>query len=193
MPGFNICGSGKGPPGVVETARKHRWRFVALNKDFNNNGGLDLLIFAYKATRPRPEIDKITMHHGQDEAYFPGKNRWAPITITFYEVLKQSGNFSFEQDFASVSMTDAPAEAIYKWWGQAVINLQRSHIVTDDVKKKCELDLLDGVGRAVWGYKMHGCWPSNVDPADLDYADSGILDVTFTLVYDKCEEEGPRE
>jgi hypothetical protein len=172
MPGFNINGIGDGPSAKIETARKNRWRFTALDPVQN------ILLFAYKSARPQPEIDRITMHQAQDEAHFPGKNRWNPIDVSFYEVVSHPDSF-----FAT-----SVALAIYQWWGTRIIDLANSKIAEGPIKKRCELVLLDGCDTWVHIYVMDGCWISKVTPDDLDYSDSDILDITFTLQMDKCRE-----
>jgi len=173
MPGFNICGIGDGPSGKIETARKNRWRFTTLDPI------QELLLFAHKATRPSPEIDRIVMHQAQDEAYFPGKNRWKPIDISFYEVVTHP---DVVQPFTA-------ALYIYQWWSAKILDLEKSRIAqVPTIKQRCELTLLDGCGYATHVYTMDGCWISKVTPDDLDYADGDILDITFTLEMDKCRE-----
>jgi hypothetical protein len=35
---------------------------------------------------------------------------------------------------------------------------------------------------------MYGCWPEKITPEDLDYADTGFAEISFTLSMDKAEE-----
>ena len=212
MPGFDIgmpsaCHEGEGgpyrPPGggrdyspshVEETARRYRYEFEVLEPlDKDSGGSTFLLLFAYKATRPSPEIDKITIHSGQDEIYRPGKNRWQPIEVTFYERLTTDS----EGDSRGGPGTyrDQAAELIYKWWGGTkdglpggVINLRNS-FHGYDYRKPCQLAMLDGYGGPVWSYYLANCWPVKVSPCDISYADTEIADITVTLSYDKAIEQ----
>lgn len=180
MPGFNIQHTAAGCPGgdsddstpaaTIETSRRHRFKFEAFDPLS------DILIYAHKAGRPRVEIDKMVHHLGQDEIYYPGKQRWLPIDITFYSAHSDSGN-------------DIVAKAIYEWWSEKVLNIAESHITTEEPKKDCTLSLLDG-GEfgTIWQYSMYGCWPEKVTPDDLDYADTGLAEISFTLSMDKAEE-----
>lgn len=165
MPGFNISKNNQGPQATVETARQHRWQFATIDPL------KDILIYAHKSGRPRVELDRATLHYQQDCVYFPGKNKWMPIDITFYHVV---GN------------TDV-ANKIYLWWSTGVINIRRSVIRLK--KETCTLELLDGNGQSVYKYTMYGCWPSKVSPDELDYASTKIGEITFTLEMDKATEE----
>lgn len=185
MPGFAIPGGGGAregaPSSVRETARKHRWLFEIEPRQGTSRSSLDQLgftIYAHKATRPSPEIDSVTIHHSQDEIYTPGKNRWAPIEVSFYEVLGRSGNIT--------------ADFIYQWWSRDVIQITKSRIagVGDGikVKRRCVLTQLNGYGRANHCYILYGAWPEKVTPDDLNYDDSAICELTIRLRYDKAAE-----
>ncbi len=173
MPGFQIFGGAcgvqggaNGPSATTETARLHRFEFTTLGP----LGGI--LLYAHRSGRPGPDIDVVTVHHSQDEVYTPGKNRWKPIEITFYEAA--NGN-------------DQVASAIFQWWSQSILNIGAS-LVNGSPKQNASLSLLDGFGGSVWSYNMYGCWVPKVDPSTLDYSDTNIAEITFTLQYDKASE-----
>jgi len=170
MPGFIVNGQGSGPSSTLETARRHRWKFLTLDPI------KDILLFAHKSGRPGPEFDKVIMHHGQDQIQFPGKNKWASIDVSFYQV---------------VGAKNDVAGAIYEWWSKSVVDISKSRISL--IKRTCELQLLDGVGDAVYIYMMYGCYISKVKPDDLDYTSSAISEITFTLEMDKVIEKSGKD
>lgn len=190
MPGFHIPQSAAscldkdafqerstytGPDPNMEYARRNRWMLEFLEPFGNVYDGI--LIYAHKCMRPTPEIDEIKIHHGQDEIYRPGKNRWNPVDFTFYE--KSPGNPTF----------DEAAERIYKWWAETTIVLTESkHGELNDYLKNCNLRMLDGVGNKIWEYNLYECWPMKVSPCDLDYSDSNIAEITVTLRFNKAKE-----
>lgn len=184
MPGFAIPGGGGArngaPSSLRETARKHRWIFEIEPRQGASRSSLDQLgftIYAHKATRPSPEIDAVTIHHSQDEIYTPGKNRWAPIEVSFYEVLGRNGNIT--------------ADFIYQWWSRDVLQFTKSRIAGvggNKIKRRCVLTQLNGYGRAVHCYILYGAWPEKVTPDDLNYDDSAICEITIRLRYDKAAE-----
>lgn len=183
MPGFSIkvegCTDGEdqtdagyeGPNPNVETGRKYRYRLRVLEPV------QDVLLYAYKCQRPTSEVDRIVMHHGQDEIYKPGKSRWLPIEVTFYEV---------------ITSTNITAQYLSKWWGKAMVNVQDSLLNRDSsFKKTCELEMVDGDGNPIWLYKMFGVWPSKVSGSDFSYTDTDLSEITCTLEIGKVIEEDP--
>ena len=181
MPGFNIvikndrcppsdCESGYvGPLSDVETGRTHRYRMRILEPV------KDVTLYAFKCQRPVCETDRMVMHHGQDEIYKPGKQRWLPIEVTFYEVIKAH---------------NLTAQYLNLWWGKSMIDVQSSTISPDpNYKRPCELELVDGCGHPVWAYYMYGVWPSKVSPSELSYADIELSSVSCVLEISKAVEK----
>lgn len=192
MPGFNIdvqdCNDSNnkgtlrhiGPQHTVETGRNHRYMLEVLEPLGNRDDGL--LLFARKITRPNPEIDEITIHAGQDEIYRPGKNRWKPVEISFYERFK--GTTSPLEDIA--------AKLIYDWWANAMITLSGSvQGNLDTYLKSAQIDMFDGFGESAWSYHLYDSWPMAITPSDLDYTDTDISLIEVKLRYSKCEEKPP--
>jgi len=198
MPGFQIksspCDDVKpiqpgydGAPANTEAFRKHRYlwetfgagsggTYLGMGKFSGGGAGWpsELRVLAWKTTRPIPEFDIITIHNGSEQIGRPGKYKWNPIDITFYEAY---------QDQPDICQT------IYDWWAKSVVNLDIStYSKPTDYLKQCTLSMLDGVGNSVWKYNLGGCWPSKVTPSDLSYADTEIADVTVTLCYAKAVE-----
>jgi len=167
VPGFNIGQNNQvqQPGAAIETARQHRWKFATLDPL------KDILIYAHKSGRPKVEFDKATLHYQQDCVYFPGKQKWTPIEISFYHVITNVDT----------------AYQIYQWWSTGVVNINRSQINLR--KRTCTLEMLNGIGDAIYRYTMYGCWPSKVTPDELDYTSSKISEITFTLEMDKSTEE----
>jgi hypothetical protein len=164
MPGFNIgdttdAGS---PRATVETRRRHRWRFTTLDPILN-----EILIYAVRADRPRPVTEKITIHHGQDQIYIPGKNRWEPIDVAFYEI----------------ENPDA-ADKLLSWY-KKVINLPTAEI-NNSFKSQGKLEMLNGQGQATWEATLYNCWPVQITWDPLDYQQSDICVITATVSYDKA-------
>jgi len=199
MPGFNIPApdSDCAPPGlegkppydppsyITESARKHRYIWEIFAAQSLGGSSLDwqsLLVYAYKCSRPTPEFDEITIHSAQDEIYRPGKNRWKPVEVSFYEVVNSAGE-------------DSPAMLIYDWWAgdprnsKSILDLRTStHNVPKDYYRLCKLAMLDGEAKYIWQYELMDCWPSKVTPSDLSYADTDIADITVTLRFNKARE-----
>jgi hypothetical protein len=161
----------------VETARKHRYAFTILDPL------KDVLLYAYKCGRPTCEADRIVICRGQDEIYKPGRSRWLPIEITFYEPV--SPNYPI----------DYTAALLHKWYGKTMINIRKGSTISQDsdYKQQCILRLLDGRDRNIWAYNMYGVWPSNITPSELSYADTSLAEISCTLNMDKVIENRQEE
>jgi hypothetical protein len=169
MPGFAIGNQSADvpqPSAVVESRRRHRWRFLTLSPPVK-----DILIHAFKADRPKSVIDKVIIHHMQDEIYVPGKNRWEPIDITFYEV---------ENPDVAKKLTE---------WNNRVINFLNATIQTD-YRTNARLQMVGGSGLETWTAQLFNCWPMKVTPETLDYSASEISTIVTTMSYDKAQLPG---
>jgi hypothetical protein len=169
---------------VIETARNHRYSLEILSPLVGFSGH-STLQYAFKITRPSPEFDVITIHNGQDEIYRPGKNRWNPVDITFYEIFVGSGAGAGRHS----TLIDQAALLIYNWWGVNMLDLTRSALNRSKrYLKNCGIAMLDGGNNPIWRYYLLNCWPVKVTPSELSYQDSEIASITITLRYDKAIE-----
>ncbi len=133
-----------------------------------------MALYAYKCGRPTPEVDKITIHHGQEEIGVPGKVRWKPIEITFYEIIEDM---------------DTVANYLNFWHQKSMIDVENSaQRPPAEYRLTCQLAMLDGAGKPVWNYNMYECWPSTVGPCELSYTDSDLAEITVTLELSKVIE-----
>ena len=180
MPGFNVPLQQKSgelafaqpgqPRATIDLARQYRWKFATLPPL------ADILVYAHKSGRPKVEFDRAQLHHIQDVIWFPGKQKWLPIDISFYHIM---GNI------------DA-ASKIYQWWSTTVLNISTATLNIQ--KQNCTLELMGeapkgGENKADYRYTMYGCWPSKVTPDELDYTSTKIGEITFTLEMDKAVEQ----
>jgi hypothetical protein len=166
MPGFAIgdqSGTGQTPEATVEMRRLHRWRFTAVN------GLIDrILIYAFKADRPKPTIDPITIHRQQEEIYFPGKIKWDPVNISFYE--------SENQPDTAIQLAK---------WIKAVLDWKNG--LGQDRRSDAELEMLSGQDSPTYKITMKRAWPSSITPDELDYSSSEISKITVQMRYDKAD------
>jgi hypothetical protein len=144
--------------------------------------------FVQSVTRPSFELDKIVVHQQQQEIYLPGKVRWSPITIKYYEPMYNAG-------LANVNQTSSgcPLTGTLSTWFDKIVNgynyiLQRNKksidIVGGGYKKHVRVDLLDGEGDSYYYYKLFGAWPIKIEPSELNYTSSELSSVVVTLSYD---------
>jgi hypothetical protein len=198
MPGFNIpsiiagchdefavkategtVGIRRQPSSSIETFRSHRFRFEILGNAELSQGIWQA--YPLRCSRPSVEIDEITIHNGPDQIYRPGKVKWSPIQLTFYEIAEPG--------------EDLTPSAIFTMWAENTINLQNSTIgkprPTPGQRRlhfDAILDMLDGRGDVLWSYSLYNCWPTKVSPANISYDESNILTTEITLRFDKANE-----
>lgn len=167
-------GSSAGATIPMEVARTHRYKVEIYNVNAGTQDSSSVTFYASKVTRPILEIDRITIHHGQDEIYRPGKQRWQPVDITFYDVIEGSSVL--------------PSKFLCEW-RKDVVNFQKSRVVGPSVLlREVQISMLDENGSEVWLYKLIGAWPMNVSPSTLAFSDSSLAETTVKISYNKLAE-----
>lgn len=177
MPGFIITNEESSnnrpmPPGTADVARTHRW-YVAI--DDIGDSAKHLTVYAHTCSRPVMEQDQIVAHSGKTQINLPGKYRWLPITIRFYE---------------GVENTVVTSNRLFEW--RKKINDYSTHVFKDVASARSAtglVSLTDAEGQAMVDYQLLNLWPTKVEYTDLDYATSNLTDVTASLVYDWCDEK----
>jgi len=177
MPGFKINGEGSGPNAGVEPAFTHRWLF-----EFDQVGTMKgVALYAMSTQRPSAEIDVIKFHHGQTEANLPGKNRWSPINVKFYEILN------------GLPEGDNTAREIFTYWAENVnsaVVLLADGKINPNFRTGCTISMLDGLGEPKHLYSLSNVWPIKIEPSELNYSSSELATVQVTLRYDAAFESG---
>ena len=177
MPGFSINGAGRGPNANVQPAFSHRWLF-----EFDQIGTMKgVALYAMSTQRPSVEIDTVKLHLGQTEIYMPGKHRWSPINVKFYELID------------GLPDGDTTAREIFVYWAKnvnsAVILLAQGRI-NPNFRATCSISLQDGLGESKHTYSLSNVWPIKIEPSELTYATGEISTVQVTLRYDAAFEQG---
>jgi hypothetical protein len=191
-PSDSIVGGPSHPP---EVGRNYRF-FIPYFKPLElDKGGSDqryaahasnegLQFYAKSAQRPRVEFDEIIIHSGQDEISRPGKMRYPPIEITFYEIITNQGR-------------DLTAQSFYAWWSQRVADISTSRLRRPGVWTNnpntgfhfnAQIDKLDGSGNACWSYLLYDCWPVNISPSQMSYDSTDLSEYTVSLRFNKLVE-----
>jgi hypothetical protein len=165
MPGFNIEGAwAEGPNSMTELRRKHRWLFTI------PSALVRATLYLQKAQRPQVKFGEAIMHHDQEQAYFAGKSEWSPISLEFYDA-EQSPDVS---------------KFIWDW----VNRVCQIPAVTVDppgrYKKKAQLEMRDGKGKATETWSLWNCWPVDTNWNELDYSSSDIALITVSMRFDRA-------
>lgn len=169
MPGFNVCGQGKGPSAVIEPRRKHRWAWTVLGRGTSSFSEAELLVLM-SASRPQWKTDIAEMHHNQEMARFAGKHSWEPITLKWYDI-EQSPDVS---------------AGVYAWI-ETVVNLASANVnVPSYYKRQSKLQMHNGSGISTEEWSICNGWPSTVNWGELDYVSNEIATIEATLVFDRA-------
>lgn len=186
MPGFNIPRPGRQPAktygsNTQEAGRMHRF-FVSISGSGAgiSDGtplGSDVTFNVKSVTRPGVEYDEIIVHSGQSQIPLPGKDKFKPIEITFYEALSKDGGAYKDMltDGLHRSLPSLNYGAGYYWTGY----------IRASYKFNMKIFMLEGKGNKYLTYSLFGCHVASLDPGDLSYADNEISTTTVTVKYEK--------
>jgi hypothetical protein len=182
-----IASQSQYPSNVVEAARAHRWKLEViiptLANTIKNRTTSDATKFtSYIKTCQRPsfEVDLITIHNQAEEIYRPGKYRWNPIDITFYEVV---GSRS--------SLTNKTASELHDWWKSSTALNHSQASVSSINSARLVIYELTGSGEVIRTYTLYGCKLIKNSPSDLDHTTSEINTTTVSVRYDYAIETEP--
>lgn len=186
MPGFRINGegygiAGDGPFGKIEVARSHRYIISISSAKSDVQPINDIRFYAHSCDRPNIEFDRIKIDHGINEIYIPGKVRWAPVEIKFYEVLDLDGEPNH----------DSTAAALLRW-RDTILYEKGQHIRdknSDDIKSDVIIEMLNGGGATVWTYTLRGAWPIKITSSSLSYKSSDLAEISVQLHYDWVDQK----
>lgn len=197
MPGFVIPNPELSPAGPrletsrhhpgnrIELGRAHRW----LVRVYGLLGAeQDLAAYAKTVGRPEFAFDKITVHQGQNEIYLPGKYRWSPIDIEFYELFSDTDQQDFTEAKSPGETSNVISSILRKWWSEVTASYLTHRIRTGAGKNRVDIYMTDGRGVPHHVYRLSGAWPMSVKGSPLDYTSSELSTVTLTLAFDGVEE-----
>lgn len=170
MPGFMIEGKGQGPSnelGGSDVHRIHRWSFewTGLGKEVQD--------YALNCTRPTLDIDTVTIHQRQNEAYLPGKHRWAPIRLTLYVMQKDTLQKLKQLRDKTVTTNE----------GMNNYAMERNSV------SQMTLQALNGEGQVIYKWILEGCWISKIEHPTFNYDNSDLATVEVMVAYDYAKEE----
>lgn len=179
---IDVDGGRPRPSPTADPLRKYRYLFEISTINQGDQSPLAksqiLSLYMESCDRPKFNVDKITIHNGQDEIYRPGKTRWQPIKLSAYEVIDDSGLITLE--------------VLRKWRSEVL--MRSDHGILNRISyihKTCRITLEDGQGRAIWRYTLYNCWPSDMSPSPLSYSANETTNFELELTYDRATEEQP--
>jgi len=157
--------------------RKFRWTFVL--GDYGGNLVVSLSNSQYKghvckiSARPSITWNPQEVNHIIETVYLPARASWDPINITVFDIAGDDYMYQWMRSFYD------PEQGIVHPIGDG-------STTAGAPKKTGLLNLLDGHGSTIESWEIQGCWPENINWGELDYTSSDLVDITFTLRYDRA-------
>lgn len=190
--GFNINGQSNnadqaqdlyGRSNTNESGRKYRYTVDILlpSKLGNDIADNDAISFNVKSvTVPKAEYDEIVVHNAASEIFLPGKHHYSAVDISFYDVMKKTGdNYNgiiLSKIWSSFPTVRSIQNQVY------ITNVQREFT---DYRFDMAIHKLDGRGKRYQSYKLVQCYVSKFDAGDLAYTDNEIIEISMTIRYNK--------
>ena len=131
------------------------------------------------ASRPNLTHEEVVVDSYNSKMYLAGKHTWEPVTIVLRDdmnshVIKALGS-QLNKQVDHADQTSAISGSAYKF--------------------TTEIETLDGANGGASApttfdkWVLMGCFISNIQYGDLNYADSNMVQVTLTLRYDHAKHE----
>lgn len=157
--------------GILMPKLKFRFR-VTFTDNFGEGGrGLELTQNVVNVTRPKVAYEEVVIDSYNSRVYVAGKHAWEPITVVLRDdirgtVTKQVG----AQNMKQLNHFE-----------------QKSPIAGSDYKFDMTMSILDGqTANPTEYWSLEGCFITQTDYSDTDYATNEPVQITMTLRYDNA-------
>lgn len=157
--------------GILMPKLKFRFR-VVFRKNFGEGGRrLELTQNVVNITRPKVAYEEVVLDSYNSRVYVAGKHAWEPITVVLRDdirstVTKQVG----AQNMKQLNHFE-----------------QKSPIAGSDYKFDMTVEILDGqTANPTEYWSLEGCFITQTDYSDSDYATNEPVQITMTLRYDNA-------
>jgi len=163
-------GGGQGRGGLLQLKYKYRYRVRVVN--FGPiSGGLDFTQQVQTATKPKISYEPVKVDSYNSVAYYAGKHEWDTVSITLKDDLTNNVSklvgHQLQKQLNNFEQTAFAAGINYKF-------------VTI-------IETLDGGNDTVIDtWTLEGCFLSNVEFSELDYAESSFQTIQLTIRYDNA-------
>lgn len=162
--------------GILHPRQQHKWRITFANM----GGGTDsqpLSMQAINITRPSLTFEEVQLDRYNSRAFIAGKHTFEPMTITFEDDITGTASQVLQDQIQKQQwligaegpwLCSAGEGSLYKF-------------VT-------YMDSLDGCEQVVEKWTVEGCWLSNIEYGQYDYASSEAVQITATIRYDHARQ-----
>lgn len=162
-----------GTNAMVMPKLQYRFRVYAYNFGANNGNTLALTQNVISVTRPGVTHEEVTLDAYNSRAYIAGKHTWEPITLTL-------------RDDINGTVTRHVASQLQK---QLNHGLQSAPAAGRDYKFGLVIEQLDGgqPGQVLESWSLNGCFITNANYGENNYATSDQMTITLQLRYDAAD------
>lgn len=163
-------GIGKlGDPSIV-FKRKFRWTLYIT--DSQTGEMIVPRMFVKTSTRPQLNIEETEINFLNQKQWIPGANNWQTTTMTAYDVSNQDGE---------------AGQALYSYIGQLYSQSNQALMHNSTAKANYVLELWDGCGCLMEGWKMKDGFITSLKFGELDYTSSECVDIEMDVRYTNIE------
>ena len=158
-----------GDPSVI-IKQKYRWTL-----SWSGPFGQIPSHFVKVAARPRRETDEVELGFLNGTTWIPGKSKWVPLSVTYYDV------------------ADASMQSLYDWIA-TIQDFQDPATLKASEKRGWDgtgiLTHYDGTGKEIEIWELYSAWPKEVDFGGLDTQDSDVATIDITFRYSEAKQFG---
>ena len=160
-----------GDKGILQPKLKYRFR-VTLGAGFGGDQTTrEYTQNVMNVTRPKVNFEEVMIDSYNSKVYVAGKHAWDPVTIVVRDDIRNS------------------VSRIVGAQNQRQLNHfeQTAPLAGTDYKFRMMIELLDGsTADATEVWECEGCFLTNVDYSESDYATSEPVTVSMTVRMDNC-------
>jgi hypothetical protein len=180
-------------PHNIEPARSYRFRLrIPYNDSFQlySDGfippslseikGIEYFDLACESIdRPVPRMLTERVWNGANYINIPLRLEYDPINVSLYEIITDD-----EENPRNIT-----SEVIYKWWTSTVFDIIRLKSHPPEFRRQdIVIEHLNGLGKIIWTYILHDCYPLIVNPSQLSYRTNEIATTQLQLNFDAAEQ-----
>ena len=166
-----------GEQGILMPKLKFRFRVSMLDGFGGDQSTRRFTQNVMNVTRPKVNYEEVVIDSYNSKVYVQGKHAWDPITVVLRDDISNS------------------VARLVGAQNQRQLNHfeQTSPIAGEDYKFNMQIEVLDGsTADAMEVWNLEGCFLTNVDYSDSDYATNEPVTVSLTIRYDNAiHSQGP--
>lgn len=171
---FGIPGIGTG---VLHPKLKNLWRVTFANL----GGGIDsqpISMQAVTVSRPSINFEKIELNRYNTKVFVAGKHSFETMNLVVEDDLSGTATKVIQEQLQKQQWLIG-AEG--PWLGKGEEGSLYKFVTY--------IDMLDGKETVIEKWIVEGCWFEAVDYTELDYSDSGAVQISMTVSFDHARQE----